>query len=154
MSENVSPAQKEQLEDMLGLLAHIRIRPGMWIGSKDEYALRAFTTGFSLAASLLGVHLVKTQEEVWQERGWIREGSMDYIHLLKESGMSNDEIALENFTVMMVYIKRHYQLTGETVLETHNQMRQQYMDKGHEVSMDLARQMESLEKDLGISRNQ
>jgi hypothetical protein len=107
MSDPISDVQKEQLEEILGLLAHIRLRPGMWIGSKDEYALRAFTTGFSLASSLLGIDLVKTQEEVWQERGWILEGSMDYIHLMKETGLSNDEITLENFTVMLLYIKRH-----------------------------------------------
>jgi hypothetical protein len=150
MSDSISPAQKEQLEDMLGVLAHVRLRPGMWIGSIDESALRAFTTGFWLAANLLGTYINKEVEVIWTERGWKKEGSMDYIHLLTDSGMSNDEVALEVFTVLILQIQRQYELTGNKVLETHSQMRHNITEKGYELSADLAKQMESLEKDLGI----
>lgn len=152
MNEIISANQKKQLENMLGLLAHIRLRPGMWIGSTTVPALLAFTSGFSIASSLLGINIEKDREQIWAERGWETGRPTTPVREMEERGWSEQQIIQEIILMMMLNIQRQYHLTGEKVLEAHNQIRQNIIENGREVSADLTQQMESLEKALGIKR--
>ncbi|MBZ0286158.1 MAG: hypothetical protein K8I30_00985 [Anaerolineae bacterium] len=153
MSESISTTQKEQLEHMLGMLAHIRLRPGMYMGSTDAVALRAFVSGFFVAANSLGTHISRVDYAIWKERGWETDRPVDAIHQMQDKGWTEDEIILETFTMMILGNKRLYNLTGTKVIETHNLIRQNISNSGREISPELAQQMENLEKELGISRD-
>jgi hypothetical protein len=153
MSEPISPTHKEQLENMLGVLAHIRLRPTMWIGSKDTKALMAFVTGFAIAANLLGVDIEKGREAIWAERGWDTHRSTTPVIEMGEKGWSQDAIISETILMLMINIRRRYDLTGRKILEMHDEIQQRIHDLGHDIAPEEAQQMESLEKDLGISRD-
>lgn len=150
MSESISAIQKAQLEDMLGVLAHIRHRPSMWIGSKDAVALRAFVTGLSIAASSLGIDIEKGREEIWAERGWDTHRSATPIVEMEEKGWSQEAIISETIIMLILNIKRRYDLTGKKILEMHDEIRQRNRETQHEIRKDLEAELESLEKDLGI----
>jgi hypothetical protein len=153
MSETISDTQKAQLEDMLGVLAHIRLHPRIWIGSTDPKALMVFATGFAIAANLLGVDIEKGREAIWAERGWDTHRSATPVVEMGEKGWSQDAIISEVILMMMTNIMRRYNLTGRKILEMHDEIRQRIHDLRHDIDPEEAQQMESLERDLGITRN-
>jgi hypothetical protein len=154
VSEPISDVQKEQLENMLGILEHIRLRPGMWIGSTTIPALQAFTSGFSVAAQLLGINIEQGREQIWAERGWEIDRPVTPVREMQERGWSENAIISETILMMMINIRRRFDLTGKRIFEMHDEIRQNLAQSGHEISIELAQQMESLERDLGISRTQ
>jgi hypothetical protein len=153
VSKSISDEQREQLETMLGMLEHIRLRPGMWMGSTTIPAFQAFTSGFSIAAQLLGINIEKDREQIWAERGWEIDRPVTPVREMQERGWSEDAIISETILMMMINIRQRFELTGQKIFEVHDEIRQRHLDGGREISPELAQQMESLEKELGISRD-
>ncbi|MEO8608294.1 MAG: hypothetical protein ABI690_10450 [Chloroflexota bacterium] len=151
MSETISPAQKRQLENMLEMLTGIYLHPKMWITTVPNF--QAFISGFSIAAKLLGINIEQGREQIWAERGWETGRSTTPILQMQEKGWSEDAIISETILMMMINIRRRFELTGQKIFEMHDEIRQRHLEGGREVSPELAQQMESLEQDLGITRN-
>ena len=154
MSEN-KPTQ-EQLEGIIGVLAHARLRPGMYIGSSDITAVRSFFLGFRMALHLVGIIIRKDEIEI--ERGW-HVGSGDLLSAMKKEGFTDQQIITEVFSVEIIALIRQYNLSAEPVVQAHAKIRDTE-EKGlkvanldpetrnrYELELEC---MWSLEKDLGI----
>jgi hypothetical protein len=163
-------ARKKDLEKILGVLTHMRLRPGMYFSS-DMPGVYAYLNGFKTACHLLGVDISKNESVIWSERGW-EAGALHPIKQMQEKGMSEAEITEELLTSLILALVRSYSISTQPVLDVHNRL-QDYIEEQENqiksgedkefklppaiVQSDIERWkkalpvMERLEKDLGIS---
>jgi hypothetical protein len=113
---------REKIEELMGALAHIRLRPGMYFSSEVP-ALQNFMYGFSIACAILGVDTGKEEAQLWSEHGW-KLSNHHPVTILKEQGLSDDEISAEIFSVLILALQRKYGVSSEPVLEVHRVIRE------------------------------
>jgi hypothetical protein len=158
-------ARKEDLEKLLGVLTHMRLRPGMYFSS-DMPGVYTYLNGFKTACHLLGVDISINESVIWSERGW-KTGPLHPIKQMQEKGMSEAKITEELLTSLILTLVRSYSLSTQPVLEIHDWVRNHINEKDSDASnaktspitqedelsqsvIDLKR-MHRLEEDLGIS---
>jgi hypothetical protein len=115
-------ADKEQLAKIVYTLAHILLRPGMYV-SEESSALSNFLNGFSIACQALGFNIEKGRENTWTERGW-QVGVRHPISQMQEKSMSNDDIIAEAVGMMILTILRTYEVSTDQVLKVHKGIRE------------------------------
>jgi len=150
---------KERLEVLIGALAHVRLRPGMYF-SDDVPAVMTFVHGFEFACHMFGVELEPEYSEIWKGRGWKRS-NLNPIHEMQRAGIPLPDIASEAFAVLILTIQRKYGISADPILKLHQDMRersQSWMDSNkakddhhrERIERDL-QAMEQLEQEMGIS---
>ncbi len=162
---------KEQLENLVSVLSHIRLRPGMYF-SNFAPAIHNYLHGFQAACTLLGFDIWNGQQEIWAERGW-KISALHPISQMQEKGMTDDEIAAEVFGMMLLHLRSKYNISDEAVLKIHRDIREKteksrldldnpkkddYYEKHPRSAEQIRKQLEhtlaaldSLEHDMGIS---
>ena len=99
MSENKTT--HEQLENLVSVLAHTRLRPQMYTGSKNIEVVRGFLSGFYFVFSFMGFTTNETENQIARERGWIIS-SGGLIAVMTERGLSDKEMTTELFTILIL----------------------------------------------------
>jgi hypothetical protein len=112
---------KEQLDSLVSVLAHMRLRPGMYF-SNTVPAIQNYLHGFQTACTLLGFDIWKDEQEIWAERGW-KISALHPINQMRDKGMSDDEIAAEVFAMLILHLRRKYNISDESVLKVHKHIR-------------------------------
>ena len=149
------PSQN-QLERLIGVLAHARLRPGMYMNLSSTSAIQNYFHGFLMPLNLVGVEF--KDEEILIERGW-HVGNHWLIAEMQNQGFTDQQIVTEVFSVLIIALVRQYNLSTESVQQAHAKIRETaenglQADKlnpetrtRHEYELEI---MSSLEKDLGI----
>jgi hypothetical protein len=144
---------KEKLENMVGALAHIRLRPQMYAGSREIDVVHSFLNGFYFAFSFWGLTINETENQFMRERGWIIS-SGGLVAVMKEKGLSNQEMTDEMFTILILALVRQYELSIKPILKVHAEIRERAEkmlsrvdETRYQNELDM---MSQLEKDLGI----
>ena len=65
-------------------------------------------------------------EDIWNERGW-KDKYLRPITLMREKGVSDDEINAEVFAVLILALQRKYDISSEPVLKVHSSIREKIM---------------------------
>ncbi|MEO8608297.1 MAG: hypothetical protein ABI690_10465 [Chloroflexota bacterium] len=113
---------KAQVESLLTTLVHIRIRPQMYF-SNDVPAVQNWLYGFEAACRLFDVRIWDEAWKIYDERGW-DNGAMHPVQKMIEKGLSEDEVILEVFSVLILALQRKYPFGEEIVVKFHEEMRQ------------------------------
>jgi hypothetical protein len=149
------PSQ-DQLESIVGVLAHARLRPGMYMDLSNTSAIRNYFYGFLMPLNLVGIEL--NEKEILVERGW-SVGNHWLIAEMQKQGFTDRQITTEVFSILIIALMRQYNLSTEPVRQAHAKIRET-TEKGlqadkldpdtrtrYEYELEI---MSSLEKDLGI----
>lgn len=153
------PPSQEQIENLLAVLAHARLYPGMVIGILSFDAVVSFSAGLNLACHCFGLDMSKVEKEVRSERGWEAYSSLGPMFQMKNMGMPIEEITLEELTMIILIIQRSASASTRPILNTHNRIRTYYSELLSQRPDDQELQkraqfvfekMNSLEKDLGL----
>ncbi len=149
---------KADWEGTLEALAHVRLRPQMWFAS-DEPAIMNFRLGLIFGLGKAGIDIQDEEMKIAAERGWEIRAAHP-MRGMQEKGMSEAEINVEVFTILILAIQRLYGISAEPILRTHTSMRNraekalQSNSAGQETRTRLEYELEimsKLEKDLGIT---
>jgi hypothetical protein len=91
-------SKREQINSLIETLEAVREKPMLFVGA-DLGAVMHFLNGFDFGASVLevGVEFRENFDKVLKERGWSVTPSL--VHLLKENGLNQAEIAAELTTI-------------------------------------------------------
>ena len=136
---------KDQLETLLAAIAHVRLRPGMYWGTINTATLTAFVAGLRSTAHVLGIEVDRFERQLWAERGWQPISTQSVIHVMKNSGVSDEEIVFEQLAVLILSLQQTYDLSGEKVLEIHSGIRQR------DENIQTIAAIDNLEESMGIS---
>jgi len=112
---------KEQIEALLTSLAHMRMRPQMYF-SNDMPAIQNWLYGFEAACRLFDIRIWDERGKIWSERGW-DNGAMHPIQKMTEKGLTEDEVIIEVFTVLILAVQRKYGVGEEVIAKFHREMR-------------------------------
>ncbi len=113
---------KEQIEGLLTSFAHMRMRPQMYF-SNDLPTVQNWLYGFEAACRLFDIRVLDDVWKIWHERGW-SNGAMSGVPQMVKKGLSEDEIILEVFTILIIAVQRKYQIGDEALAKFHREMRQ------------------------------
>ncbi|MBA3868377.1 MAG: hypothetical protein H0X30_04430 [Anaerolineae bacterium] len=153
---NESSPSQNQLEGLIGVLAHARLRPGMYMDLSSISAIRNYFYGLLMPLNLLGV--VFEEEPILVERGW-HVGNRLLIGEMEQQGFTEQQIVTEEFSVLIIALIRQYNLSIEPIRQVHLKVRATAEKTIHTGKLDsetLARCeyelriMSNLEKDLSI----
>jgi hypothetical protein len=145
-------------EGTVEALTHARLRPQMWFAAGDAPAIMNFRVGLIFGLGKAGLDIQAEETKIAAERGWEIRAAHP-LREMQEKGMSEAEINVEVFTILILAIQRLYGISAEPILKTHTSMREraekalQSNTVGQETQTRLEFELEmmsNLEKDLGI----
>ncbi len=106
-------SNKDVAQYLVGLLEHIRKRPGLYLGSEDPGGFQCLITGMILAFQMVGYAEVLPRNDLFrdtlvQERGW--DISSNLVGQMQARGMSDSEIFNELIDIEVESLRRRVEL--------------------------------------------
>jgi hypothetical protein len=115
---------EKQAEDLIKNLAHIRIRPSVWIDDVTYKSFRNWWSGYVTACRLFDVYITELVEKIYLKRGW-KDSIVGPIPSMRNRGLSEEEIVVEYLTIIIQAIQMKTGIGNKPILEVHHELCQQ-----------------------------
>lgn len=114
---------EKQAEELITMLAYMRVRPGVYIGGNTYKSLFSWWAGFIEGCRLFNFDVAEHIKTVFLKRGW-KDSALGPIPSMRDRGLSEEEIVVEYITIIIQAIQMKTGIGNEPILKQHQHFRQ------------------------------
>jgi hypothetical protein len=147
MEENL---KTEQAEEMIFLLAYMRLKPCMFFSPCTTQGIITWWNGFASACQVFGIKFDNEVDKLIYQKGWEGGASAPFV-AMRDAGLSENEMIIEYITILIQAIQMKTGIGNEAILKCHNEVRQRYESFGDKLSnkgKQTLQLMEKIESDI------